>query len=545
MGNHQLKFGGDHRLLLPITAPNDLVVATSGMTLTSVYSNVSPLIISARQVSFVSEFKTFSFYGQDTWRVNKKFTLTYGLRWEINPAPTGRGGKKPLTFTRPPDLAQLDQSGLSLAPIGTPYYKTEYTNFEPRIGAAYLLSQKPGRELVIRGGIGLYHDLGQTGFGITGGFPYSLTRILFSQPLPLQEAAATFPPINFTPGPTNRGSITVADPDYTLPRIYQWNLTAEQSLGKNQTLSVAYLGALGRKLVRARTIQFLAANTVANTYFSSNFSGTTFIDNADESSYHSLQAQFTRRLSRGLQVTAGYTWSHSIDNGSNDNGLTSPGYVFPQSVYFGDSDFDLRHNLNGAVTYNIPVPKFNKVGDAILRGWSLNGIFSARTGLPYTVTISETTAVNTGVSFRRPNLTGAPLYIDDQTLATGRRLNPAAFDFNVPMGQMGSLGRNALRGPSFWQVDMGLHRTFGTTERVNLQLRAEAFNIFNHPNFLFPSNTSATRSAAGVVTVPSNFGVFTRSAGRSFGGGGNSGGFNPLFQNGGPRSMQFALRLSF
>lgn len=549
LGNHQVKFGGDYRLLLPITAPVDVIVATAGMTLASVYNNVSPTLIAFRSVRYVSEFKTFSFYGQDTWKINRKMSLTYGLRWEINPAPTGRSGKFPLTFSSVPDLSKLDQSSLTLAPIGTPYFTTDYTNFAPRVGLSYLISDKPGRELMLRGGVGMYYDLGQTGFGNVGGFPYSFNQFLSNIPLPAPESAVVFPPVNFTPGPTNRGSITVADPNYTLPRTYQWNLTAEQSLGKNQTLSVAYVGALGRKLVRVRTIQFLAGPTVPNIYYSSNFSGTTIIDNADESSYHSMQAQFTRRLSKGLQALASYTWSHSIDNGSTDGALTSPGYVFAQSVYRGNSDFDVRQVFSGAVTYQLPMPQINKFSDAILRGWSLNSVFSARTGLPFTPTISETTSVNTVVSFRRPNLVaGVPLYIPNTTgiRAGGDRLNPAAFDFNVVPGQMGSLGRNALRGPGFWQIDLSLMRKFSLTEKLSLELRAEAFNVLNHANFLFPQVISATRNATtGVVTVPSNFGLVTRSAARAYNGGGNTGGFNPLFQNGGPRSMQFGIRLSF
>ena len=542
VGSHQLKFGGDHRWISPITAANDLIISNVGNTLQSVYANFFPTFIAFRSIQFVSEFKTTGFYGQDTWKANKRLTLTYGLRWEINPSPTGRGGKKPLTFLTAPDLSQLDQSSLQLAPIGTPYYKTKYTNFAPRFGVSYLASERPGRELVLRGGVGVFYDLGQTGFG-TVGFPYTRTVISSTVPFPVPVSFTVFTPPSFIPGPTNRGSLTVAAPDYTLPRTYQWNLTAEQSLGKNQILSLAYVAALGRKLVRVRTVNFATSSATPNSFFTPNFSGATFIDNGAESNYNSLQAQFNRRLSRGLQAILSYTWSHSIDNASNDSGFPSPGYVFPQDVYHGDSDFDVRQIFSGAVTYNIPVREWGTVGKAVLGGWSLSSVFSARTGLPYTITINESTPFSSP-SFRRPNLTGAPLFITDPTVATGERLNPAAFDFAIPAGQMGSLGRNSIRGPGSWQIDLGLHRTFTLLERVKLEFRAEAFNVFNHPNFLYPSNRAGT-FRNGVVTISPTFGVIDQSAARAFNGGSNTGGFNPLFQIGGPRSMQFAFRLHF
>ena len=544
-GNHQLKFGGDVRYLLPITAPDDLLFATVGMTLANVYNNVVPLALVSRQAKFVSEFRTFSFYGQDTWKVNKRLTFTYGLRWEINPSPTGRGGELPVTLAAPPDLTKLDQSSLMLAPIGTPYYPTSYGKFAPRVGASYLVSERPGRELVVRGGFGVFYDLGQTQFGsIT--FPYSLTSVVQNIPLPVPTSAVTLPPVNFTPGPTNRGSLTVAAPGYTLPRTYQWNATAEQSLGKNQTISLAYVAAIGRELVRTRRIQLATSSATPNTYFSPNFSQVTVIDNGNESSYNALQAQFIRRLTRGLQATASYTWSHSIDNGSTDSLTNFPGFVLPASAFRGDSDFDVRHTFSTGVTYNLPAPKGNEIVGAVLRGWSLSSIVVVRSGLPYTPTVSESFPLGSVVV--RPNFTGAPLYINDPTVATGRRLNPAAFDFslpNVPLGQNGNVGRNIFRTPGFWQADIGLHRTFAIKERTKLELRWEAFNVFNHPNFLFPGRFSATRSSSGSISVPSTFGIITQTAGRAYNGGGNTGGFNPLFQNGGPRSMQFGLRLTF
>jgi hypothetical protein len=556
LGSHQLKFGGDYRRLTPTIGANDLILSVQPVTLQNVYDNRLQSITAFKSIRYTALFETFYFYGQDTWKAGDRLTLTYGLGWNINPSPTGTGDKIPYTLAAPPDLSQLNQSSLALAPLGTPYYETEYTNFSPRFGFAWQVSQKPGRELVARGGIGVFYDLGQVGFG-NAGFPYSNNVTISGAPpnppipLPVPASLIAIPDRSLTLSRTNRASVTAAAEDYTLPRTYQWNLTAEQSLGKDQAISVGYVGALGRKLVRVRRIDISLQSLtnpgtpqVPGAYFSDQFSGVTLIDNGAESEYHSLQAQFTRRLSRGLQAIASYTWSHSIDNASSDQAFTSPGYIFPQDDFRGDSDFDVRHNFSGAVTYNLPTPKGNRFASAVLGGWSINSVFSARTGLAYNVQINELTPINAVGAFRRPDLTGQPFYIDDANVATGRRLNPAAFNFVLPAGRMGNHGRNSLRGPGFWQVDLGIHRTFGLFERLKMQLRWEVFNVFNHPTFLYPTTLTATY-VNGVLSIPATFGIINRSAARSFNGGGNTGGFNPLFQNGGPRSMQFAARFNF
>jgi len=543
VGSHQLKFGGDYRRLTPTVGANDLIMSIIIGSLQNVYNNIVPTVLAFRSIRYTALFNTLYFYGQDTWRANKRLTLTYGTGWNINPSPTGTGGKVPFTLVAPPDLSQQDQSSLALAPVGTPYYKTDFTKFSPRFGFAYQVSQKSGRELVVRGGIGIFYDLGQVGFG-NAGFPYSNTVFLFGVPLPVPASRIVIPERSLTLGPTNRASVTAAAADFTLPRTYEWNLTGEQSLGKDQTISVGYVGAMGRDLERVRTVNIGLPGQFPGAYFSPNISAVTLIDNGAKSDYHSLQVQFTRRLSRGLQAIASYTWSHSIDNASTDQPFTSPGFVFPQDAYRGDSDFDVRHNFSSALTYNIPAPKGNKFASAVLGGWSLNTVFSVRTGLPYTVTITEVTPFGSFGSYRRPDLTGQPLYIDDPTVATGRRLNPNAFNFILPAGRMGTLGRNTFRGPGFWQLDTGIHRTFSLFERLKMELRWEVFNIFNHPNFLYPTLATG-ENIFGTLTIPPDFGIITQSAARGFGGGGNTGGFSPLFQNGGPRSMQFAARFTF
>ena len=140
------------------------------------------------------------------------------------------------------------------------------------------------------------------------------------------------------------------------------------------------------------------------------------------------------------------------------------------------------------------------------------------------------------VSLVRPDLiSGVPLYIVDPLVAGGKRINPAAFSTSFT-GRQGTLGRNALRGFSIYQIDLALRRQFNLTEKWKLQLRAEFFNIFNHPNFGDPS---------GNLSAPATFGRSTTMFGRSLGSGGLNGGFSPLYQIGGPRSIQLALKLQF
>ncbi len=178
------------------------------------------------------------------------------------------------------------------------------------------------------------------------------------------------------------------------------------------------------------------------------------------------------------------------------------------------------------------------IGKAILGNWAIDTIVTARSATP--VDLIAGTGVIGGVqtSVRPDVVFGIPLYVDDPNVAGGRRFNRAAF-VAPPAGRQGTLGRNVLRGLPVWQLDLSLRRQFNLTERANLQFRAEFFNLFNHPNFGDPGNFQGN-------FLPSPlFGQSTSMLGRSLGSGGLSGGFNPLYQLGGPRSIQMALKLSF
>ncbi len=546
VGSHQLKFGFDYRWYEGVTPGNDGIFGYyfTG-ALSQVYSLTPTFFLFSHSVRTALLNPNYSAYFQDTWRVNPRLTLTYGTRWDINPAPSAAGSGRHLpTIANLPPLNQYDWSSLQLAPLGTPYYPTSYTNFGPRVGIAYQAIRKPGKELVLRGGWGLFYDLASTPFG-GGSWPYSYSNFIFGPPaIPVPDSLVQIPPVNFTPSPTHRASsVGVTEPGYNMPKIYQWNLTLEQNLGRNQTLSVGYIGSVGSGLVRTVQLSLNSSNAVPNLYWNPNFSSVTLVSNGSNSDYNSMQVQFNRHMAKGLQALLSYTWSHSTDDSSTTSSSPGFGFIYPASVNWGNSDFDVRHSFSGALTYDIPSPNWGAVSNAFLKNWSIDSTFYARSGLPFTVGYTELAPNNSVGTFRRPDVVpGVPEIISDSSAPGGWRVNPAAFVLPASQFGQGDEGRNSLYGFGAWQIDLGVHRVFNLKEKTKLEFRMEAFNIFNHPNF---ANPNATLSNYPSYNVPVGFGVATQTLARGFNGGSNTGGFNPLFQSGGPRDIQFALRLSF
>src|SRR5262249_50215278 len=247
------------------------------------------------------------------------------------------------------------------------------------------------------------------------------------------------------------------------------------------------------------------------------------------SDYHALQAQFQKRLSNGLQTLISYTWSHSIDDGTNNFGT--------QQLFRGNSDFDVRQNLQVAATYNIPGSYANRVESAVLAHWGLVTRISARSGLPVDVIGSFGTLPNGGTVVLLPDrVPGVPIYLYGRQYPGGRILNFEAFQA-VPGNTQGDLPRNFARDFSWAQADLALRRDFPITEKLRLQFRAEAFNVFNHANFT-NINNSLNDGPYSPATL-SGFGGAQSTPNNSLGG------LNPLYQVGGPRSLQLALKLLF
>jgi len=466
--------------------------------------------------------KNLSLYGQDTWRVTPRLTASYGLRWDLNPPLKGNTlANQPFTVT-----GLDDPSTLALAVRGTPLYQTTYGNLGPRIGLAYQLPGRTEWGAVLRGGFGIFYDLG---YGSLGGasysFPFEGLKVIPGASLPLSPANAA-PPQLSTSVPVS-GTMVVAEPNLKLPRTYEWNATLEQSLGSSQLLSLSYVGAAGRDQLRVTPL--LNPNP--------DFAFLDVISNTTSSNYQALQIKLERRLRQGLQALASYTLSHSIDDASTDayaTYLNTPSFIASPPIDRGNSDFDIRHTFTAGLTYSPPTPGWNRFASSALGGWSADSFIFARTAPPVDVVAGLVIADGVDLYPRPDVVPGVPLVLYGAQYPGSKAFNPAAFT-PPPTGQQGDFGRNVLRGFGAWQADVAFQRQFHITEKVGLRFRGEFFNLFNHPNFGPPDNT---------LTDPL-FGQSTQTLASSLGSGGANGGFNPLYQIGGPRSVQLALKLQF
>jgi Carboxypeptidase regulatory-like domain/TonB dependent receptor-like, beta-barrel len=524
-GGHQMKFGVDYRRLAPSSSPFAYrqFVQFTGVTSApgGAVSGTAAFVQPAAFQENALRSQNLSLYGQDTWNITPRLTATYGLRWDVNPPLKGKDtGNDPFT------VQGLDiPATMTLAPRGTPLYETTYGNVAPRLGLTYQLGGRPNWEATLRGGVGVFYDLGQGSLGgVTSYFPYGASKVIQPSPTPFPLNALDAAPPAFTVDPPVN-TILVADPHLKLPRTYQWNVALEQSVGRSQSLSATYLGAMGRDLLRMTTL--LNVNP--------NFLSVSLTDNSATSDYHALQLKFHRRLSRGFQGIASYTLAHSADSASTDAGTyrSTPGPSGADADH-ANSDFDIRHSFTAGVTYVLPAAGSHQAARAILDGWSLDAFVFARSAAPVDILGNILFGGGTVLASRPNVIDGVPLELYGPQYPGGKIFNRAAFT-PAPAGQQGNFGRNVLRGFAAAQADVAVQRKFEVSGKVKLHFRVEFFNIFNEPNFGPPTN---------VLTSPL-FGYSTQTLANSLGSGGANGGFNPLYQIGGPRSIQLALRLEF
>lgn len=459
------------------------------------------------------------FYGQDKWQVTSKLTLDIGLRWELYPpaTPHHSGG-----FSNyDPNTNSLILAGLGNNPrnLGRKMY---WNDLAPRFGFAYRFSPKT----VLRGGYGIsympypdnsyaynfpvrqnnvYNAAGNSGFtqAVLPDGRLGSMAVGFLPPIP----AAI--PANGIISPAPLGSdYNVIPLDYHEGYVQSYNFAIQRALPANLVFEAAYVGNRG---VRIPTVYNLNAAVIpgigaAGQPLFQKFRKTTAANErfiGTSNNYNSLQVKFDRRFSGGFLLTTAYTYSKAIDLTNDNGGLRY--YINPKRNR-ARSDFDRTHMFVQSYIYQLPFGKGRRwlqsgAGAWALGGWQINGILTLQTGAPLNFTYNNGTLNTPGNGDNSPNING-PFRI-----LHGVGSGAFWFDtsvFSAPStGTFGNLGRNILSGPSFRNLDFSVFRRFSITERVNLEFRAETFNLTNTPGFNNP-NSEFGNANFGHVTGSGN-----------------------------------------
>ena len=496
---------------------------------------------------------------QDTFRWKPNVTFNVGVRYDYFGVIDEERNRFSV-FDRTRGLVPVDK-----------LYKSDWNNFSPRLGVVWDVGGKG--KTVVRAGWGLFYDAFSQDFFV-GQLPFNTFN---PGPAynPIGQSAVLF---SFSTIPVVLNNVPIftdyldsdvftVDPNLKTPYVQNYNLNIQRELFRNGVLQVAYVGSNGSKLFRYRDInqpvdpRISTARPFDNGPFAP--SGGTFfyvnqLETTAHSNYNALQASFTLRNRRGLSALINYTWSHSIDNASDGQdyvaNATQPENSHRTDLEKANSNFDNRHRF--VLSFNYQIPNFAKNHPRLGDGWQVNGILTLKSGSPFHVNLFDDYN-GTGEFFPRPDLVGDPYsgtsgherflnlaaFRVPCTLDTSDPMNDGSAAFCIPGTQhFGSLGRNSLIGPKYSNFDFSIFKTTPITETVKIQLRAEVFNLFNHPNFSSPllPGFSADASFNGIdpatgrgqgflpITVTPDVGIG-----------------NPFLGGGGPRNIQLAVKLIF
>ena len=488
----------------------------------------------------------FGVYAQDDFKMTQRFTLNLGLRYEAISNPYEVNGKMA-------DLLKISDPAPTV--LKDSYFSITKKDFQPRVGFAWQL--KGSGTAVLRAGFGLFHD---------HIIPFSYTALATGTPpffTTLSDLAGPGynPPFpndpNLTSGPPPPFQFNRVPATNKEPAKISYNLTLQQQVMKNTVLEVAYIASESHHLQRNgefNTPVPLSPGVYPQVFTPSNRTNPKFASLTAQAwntnaNYNALQVTLKRRSSSGLQYQGVYTYSKSLDDKSSIAGgetrqepNTGLDFLDPGRDR-GRSSFDARHNLVLTTTYPVPFHFQRKAVGMILGGWEVNGIATFRTGEPFTARVGSNRSANGDRwSPDRPNLN--PGFSNDPThgVTAGCTLGgvkiPAGQPLGTPdrwydpcafsppaKGTFGNLGRNTLTGPGFFNTDASLNKVFKPSERINVQFRAEVFNLFDQAHFYAP-----------VFNV--------------FGGGGtkysgSAGSISQLISSPGGRLIQLGLKLLF
>ena len=474
------------------TGPSDALLGYPSFGLQSQSDNAQTL-----------RYLASNFYAADDWKARPNLTLNFGLRYEYNTPPVDPTDRMSVLNLATGKIANVGTSGISRS--GT---RPDRNNLAPRAGFAWSVSPKT----VIRGGYGVYYDVGLLVASTALYFnpPYFTIRAFFPTQTSLLTLSDPFPARG---GITPAASLSSLSPDLVSAYLQHWNLNVQREIAGG-ALSIAYGASKGTHLIRSRDINQPppASGDIAPRRPLPAFANIFFAESGGNSSYQSLQASFTRPVSRGFSAIVSYTLSKSIDDASAFLG-NKPDKNFPQNsrdfrAERALSSFDQRQRVSAAGVWQLP--------GKLLRGFQGSVVAGATTGQPLTpiLRFDNSNTGNTGGQFGndRPNILRDPKLASP---SADRWFDPTAFAVPARFA-FGSAGRNIVTGPGFASVDAAITRRFRLGDAAAIQIEAQAFNLANRTNFDTPER---------FADEPSTFArVFSAKS---------------------PRQIQFSARLTF
>jgi len=496
------------------------------------------------------------FFFQDDWKISPRLTLNMGIRYDLYTQPVDARDRGGLFDLRSGKNALPGKDGFSRAIVNA-----DHNNFAPRLGFAFTATPK----LTIRSGAGIFFARKEQNQGVTqiGANIPNTPTVLF----PVVSASGTVTPPVTISSPIELGEsdpyfigVTAANPvsfntrapdflNVPDPYVAQWNLSLQYELKRDLMVEASYSGTKGTKLLaRANLNQIRMEDALAGRTGQADrpyphINNTVGIDAAIANSmYHSLNLRMEKRFSHGLTFLTNYTWSKNIEsNGNGDSSFNqNGGTTLPIDSYnlFRERSYaplDVPHVFNFNYGYELPFGAskhwLNQKGPAnwLLGGWQFNGILTMRSGFPTDIRSTRIPAGNqTYATLNVPDrVTGVSMYLPDRSV--DGYFNPAAFVDppqirNVKgtlITQFGNSARRVARGPGSRNLDFSLFKNFRPMERLNMQFRAEAFNLTNTPTFTLPS-----ASAPALTIGNPGFGKLASSSATG-------------------RQIQFGLKLSF
>ena len=489
-------------------------------------------------------------FAQDSYKVRPYLTVELGLRWEWNMSPT-EGNDHSVNFFPATD---------SLVRIGSAGYKSSVAqnyNYEPRVGFSWDMFHTG--KTVLRAGYGYQVDQFLPGPLILSGNPPFATPFSFS----VTSTGPQFTTFSTLLTDAAAGGLApvAVDPQFRNGDVQTWNLNIQQQVTSTMGLMVGYFGSKGSHLSSALNLNQLSNGvrpfpnlSQASPVIPAQCVGQAtcplgnIIEQASigNSNYNALWVTGNKNLAKGLQFNASYTWSKSLDyNSRNFQGFTVQDSTNPRGDY-GLSDFDVRNRFVISTVYELPFK-----GNRIMSGWRVSGIVQLQSGNPLNVTTGL--ANLTGAGTLRPDILAKPVIVNQYRsdggvqwfesnsqsvcdLRPGHNC-PAGAQFEIPataagVFHFGSEHRNSITGPDFRNMDLSLAKTTAVTERLRVEFRADAFDLFNHPNFGNPQSLTAAATASPTAAASTAFGIIRNTR-------------FPNGDSGSARQLQFGMKLLF